>query len=116
MKEKINKELEKYYNLISNELDKLEKIYKEKYDFTHVILADNSIDLIKIYINIFFKTKKLNRCLTFQEKEIFVFFTSKYASYDFYRNNRVLPRISDCLVELLEKVEKIYSEVCDIEN
>ena len=53
---------------------------------------------------------------TFQEKEIFVFFTSKYASYDFYRNNRVLPRISDCLVELLEKVEKIYSEVCDIEN
>ena len=116
MEEIMNKELEKYYNLISNELDKLEKINKEKYDFTHVILADNSIDLIKIYINIFLKTKKLNRCLTFQEKEIFVFFTSKYASYDFYRNNRVLPRISDCLVELLEKVEKIYSEVCDIEN
>ena len=30
MEEKINKELEKYYNLISNELDKLEKINKEK--------------------------------------------------------------------------------------
>lgn len=113
----MKKELKKYYNLISSELDNLVKIYSDsEYNFTTVLLVDNSIDLIKIYVNIFLKTYKLNRCLDFNEKELFMYFTNKYCTYEYYNNHNSLPVMSDCLLSLLKKVEKIYSEVSDIEN